>query len=107
MQLNRVAFERNTQAFERVMAALDRHERLFEENRGTGEDLKRFIHEMNLRTEKTTAELFRRNGEFSAEQSQRTDAIVRRLDDLTQESRAQREALLSLIDRLPPPAQAA
>jgi hypothetical protein len=35
MQLNRAAFDRNTQAFERVMAALDRHEQLSRRAGGT------------------------------------------------------------------------
>jgi hypothetical protein len=107
MELNRAAFDRNTQAFERVMAALDRHEQLFEEARGNTEDLKVFIRETNRRSEKVLEEMLRRNAEFNEEQSRRTDRIVARLDDAREESKAHREALLALIDRLPPPAQAA
>jgi len=33
--------------------------------------------------------------------------IVVRLEEVTQEQKAQRQALLAVIDRLPPPAQAA
>jgi predicted ATP-dependent Lon-type protease len=107
MQLNRAAFDRNTQAFERVMAALDRHEQLFEESRGDKEDLKVFIREINMRSEKRFEEWSRRNDEVAAEQRSRTDAIVAEMKEARDESRAHREALLTLIDRLPPPAQAA
>jgi hypothetical protein len=61
MQLNRTAFDRNTQAFERVMPARDR--------------------------EKADRE---------------TDEILVELKDLREESRAQRQALLAMVDRLPP-----
>lgn len=101
-QRNEAAFERNTQAFERLMEAMDRHERAFEESREDRDDLKQFIREMNMRSEKRFQEWLRREEEIHAEQSARTDAIVRHLDDLSQESRAQRGALLTLIDRLPP-----
>lgn len=100
---NEAAFDRNTQAFERVMAALDRHEKLFEESRTDRDDLKVFIREINLRAEKRDREWRQHNEEIHAEERARTDAIVRRLDDLSAESKAQREALLALIDRLPPP----
>jgi chromosome segregation ATPase len=101
-QRNEAAFERNTQAFERLMEAMDRHERAFEESREDRDDLKQFIREMNMRSEKRFQEWLRRQEEVHAEQTARTDAIVRHLDDLSQESRAQRGALLALIDRLPP-----
>jgi chromosome segregation ATPase len=104
---NEAAFERNTQAFERLMAAMDRHERAFEESREDRDDLKQFIREMNMRSEKRLQEWLRRQEEVHAEHTARTDAIVRHLDDLSQESRAQREALLALIDRLPPSTEAA
>src|SRR4051812_14740179 len=76
MQLNRAAFDRNTQAFERVMAALDRHERLFEERGGKKDDLKLFTREINRGGEKRFEEWSRRNDEVAAEQRSRTDAIV-------------------------------
>jgi hypothetical protein len=114
MRLNRAAFDRNTQAFERMMAAFDRHERLFEENRRDRkeietdrEDLKVFIREMNVRAEKRFQVWSQRNDEFMAEMSAKTKAILLELKEGREESRAQREALLALIDRLPPPAQAA
>jgi hypothetical protein len=37
------------------------------------------------------------------EERQRTEKILARLDDAREESRAHREALLALIDRLPTP----
>ncbi len=120
MQLNRAAFDRNTQAFERMMATFDsheqrmmatfdsherlfdRHEQLFEQNQGMFEEYRIFIREMNRRGERVVQDLVRRNEEFNVEQSRRTDAIVRHLDDLTEESKAQRQAMLALFDRLPP-----
>ncbi len=114
MQLNRAAFDRNTQAFERMMATLDRHEQLFEESRrdrkeleADKEDLKVFIREMNTRAERRFQDWSRRNDEIQAEQRARTDAIVAEMKEARDESRSFREALLVLIDRLPPPAQAA
>jgi hypothetical protein len=95
MELNRAVFERNTQAFERIMAALDRHEQMFEENRI-------FIRDMSRRNEKIVQDLVRHGGEASAEHARDTAAIVAQLEDLTEESRAQREGLFAAIDRLPP-----
>jgi len=116
MQLNRTAFDRNmaafdrnTQAFERVMAALDRHEQ-------TVADQATFIRDMNRRNEVVTQQIIRdhqgfmkalnvRDGkaERDREKAERkTDEILVELRDLRQESRAQRQALLAMIDRLPP-----
>jgi hypothetical protein len=99
MRLNRAAFERNTLAFERVMAALDRHEASIEQ-------LTLFIRDMNRRGERVVQDLVRGNAAFSAEQKKRTDEIVAEMRDARQESRAHREAILAMLDRLPP-AQAA
>lgn len=103
---NGAAFERNTIAFERVMAALDRLEERFEEDRV-------FIRDMNRRNErviqdllKGNAELVKGNADFSAEQKRRTEEIVAEMREARQESRAHREAILAMLDRLPP-AQAA
>ena len=120
MELNRAAFDRNlaafdrnTQAFERVMTALDRHEQMYEEN-------KLFVRDMNRRAEIVTQQVVRDHQQFMKELSmrdersererekadRRTDKILVELKDLREESKAQRQALLALIDRLPP-AQAA
>lgn len=106
MRLSRAAAERNTDAhersrlaFERVMAALDRHDELIEET-------KLFIRDMNRRGERVVQDLVRGNAEFSAEQKKRTDEIVAEMRDARQESRAHRQAILAMLDRLPP-AQAA
>jgi hypothetical protein len=121
MQLNRAAFDRNTQAFERMMEKLDRHERLFEQHerlferheqlfdkgKDDRDDLKVFIREMNMKAEKRFQDSSRRSDEFMADMSEKTKAILLELKESREESRAQREALLALIDRLPPPAQAA
>jgi hypothetical protein len=116
MQLNRTAFDRNTQAFERVMAALDRFEQ-------TSEEQQIFIRDMNRRAEAATQQIVRDHQEFmkalnvrdekaerdrgKAEREReradrRTDKILVELKDLREESKAQRQALLAKIDRLPP-----
>lgn len=107
MELNRTAFDRNTQAFERVMAALDRHEQMAEEQ-------KIFIRDTNRRSEIVVQQIVRDHEEFMAklnvrdtEADRKTEKILVELRDLREESKAQRQALLTLIDRLPPPAQAA
>jgi len=106
---NMAAFDRNTQAFERVMAALDRHEQMFEEN-------KLFIRDMNRRAEMVTQQVVRDHQQFMKELGTRdekadrarekadrkADKILVELKDLREESRAQRQALLTMIDRLPP-----
>ncbi len=113
MQLNRTAFDRNTQVFERVMAALDRHEQMFEENQI-------FMRDMNRRNEIVTQQIIGDHQKFMkglsvrdekadrerAKADRKTDKILGELKDLREESRAQRQALLAMIDRLPP-AQAA
>jgi hypothetical protein len=124
---SRLAFERNTLAFERVIAALDRHmaaqdrhQELVEKKIEETEELKIFIRDMNRRSErvvqdlvkgnadlvKGNADLVKGNAAFSAEQKKRTDEIVAEMRDARQESRAHREAILAMLDRLPP-AQAA
>jgi hypothetical protein len=102
MQLNRTAFDRNTQAFERVMAALDRHER-------TVADQATFMRDMNRRSEVVTQQIIRDHQEFmkalnvrDEQAERRTDEILGELKDLREESRAQRQALLAMVDRLPP-----
>jgi hypothetical protein len=99
---NMAAFDRNTQAFERVMAALDRHEQMFEENHI-------FMRDMNRRNEVVTQQIIRDHQEFmkglsvrDEKAERRTDKILDELKDLREESRAQRQALLATIDRLPP-----
>jgi hypothetical protein len=107
MDLNRAAFDRNTRAYERVIEALDRHEEMFEEN-------KIFIRDLNRRSEKVVQRLVRDNEEFMSElrlqlrardegADRRTEAIVASLNEASEESKAHRQALLALIDRIPPP----
>jgi hypothetical protein len=113
MELNRTAFDRNTQAFERVMAALDRFEQ-------TSDEQRIFIRDMNRRSEVVVQQIVRDHQEFMkglsvrderadldrAKADRKTDKILAELKDLREEARAQRKALFALIDRLPP-AQAA
>ncbi len=123
MELNRTAFDRNvaafdrnTQAFERVMAALDRHEQTVAEQTT-------FIRDMNRRNEIVTQRIIRDHQQFmkglktrdeksdrerekAARERERADRkadqILVELKDLREESIAQRQALLAMIDRLPP-----
>lgn len=104
---NEAAFDRNTQAFERVMAALDRHEQLFEESHEMFEENKLFIREMNRRNERVVQDLINGHrkfmGELSEELRGKSDTILVALKEVREESKAQTQALLTLIDRLPPP----
>lgn len=106
-RLCRAAFDRNGQAFERMMAAYDRFEQAFDENQV-------FMRDMHRRSELVTQQIIRDHQEFMQElrknsetsrreANSRTDKILARLDDAREESKAHREALLALIDRLPPP----
>ena len=70
------------------------------------EETKLFIRDINRRSERVVQDLVKGNAEFSAEQKKRTDEIVAEMRDARQESRAHREAILAMLDRLPP-AQAA
>jgi methyl-accepting chemotaxis protein len=114
------AFDRHERAFEQHEKAFEQHERTVEQQEETSkriaaaldaheartDDLKVFIREMNLRSEKVVENLFRRGNEFMAEQAKRTDEIVAELRDGRAERKAHTDALLALVDRLPP-AQAA
>jgi hypothetical protein len=109
-QRNEEAFQRNTRAFERMMAAFDRFEARWDEreerfNKRLDEN-EQVMWEINRRAERVVQVLVRQNAEFNAEQSRRTDAIVAEVKEGREESRAHREALLALIDRLPPAAAA-
>lgn len=94
-------FKRHEQGFKRVMASLDRHE-------AQHGDLKVFIRDMNRRSEKVINDLLRGNREFCKELTAKTDSktneILAELREGREESKAHREALLALIDRLPPQA---
>lgn len=110
-QRNEAAFERNTQAFERLMAAFDRFEQ-------TNDQQQTFMRDTNRRSEVVVQQLIRDHQEFMSkldvrdekrerEERQKTDRILARLDEAREEWKTYREALFALIDRLPPPAQAA
>lgn len=81
------ANEKTIAANERTIAA---NERLLEDN-------VLFLREMTLRTEKMTQSV-ERKGDRMIAMAEKQD---RRTDDLIEESRAQRQALLAILDRLP------
>lgn len=93
-------FKRHEEGFKRVMASLDRHE-------AQHGDLRVFIRDINRRSEKVINDLLRGNREFCKELTTKTDAkteqIMAELREGREEAKAHREALLALIDRLPPP----
>lgn len=108
---NEAAFERNTQAFERLMAAFDRFEK-------TTEEQQVFIRDMNRRNEIVIQRLLQDHDEFMKtlgvrdeerehEERRKTELLLSEMRETREESREQRKALLALIDRLPPPAEAA
>ena len=107
LRLTRAAFERNGEAFERMTVSFDRFERAFDENQV-------FMRDLHRRSEIVTQQIIRDHSEFmqklneSSERSRlestrKTDKILARLDEASEESKAHREALLALIDRIPPP----
>lgn len=107
LKLSRAAFDRNGQAFERMMAAYDRFEKRFDEHQV-------FMRDMHRRSELVTQKIIRDHEEFMQELKLRdSDAearanaksaqILAELKEGREESRAQRQAMLALIDRLPPP----
>lgn len=111
---NGEAFERNRQAFERMMAAFDRFEQAFDENQV-------FMRDMHRRSELVTQQMIRDHQEFTKElkaskeksdaSSEKSDAKFNQIlaelkkgrEEWREESKAHREALFALIDRLPPP----
>jgi hypothetical protein len=106
---NKEAFDRNTKAFHLLMASLDRHEKTLDRHEKTLEEHTTFVREMNLRNEKVVQQIVRDHEDFMADlrasddrSQRRTDAITARMEEVTKEQRAQREALLRVIDRLPP-----
>lgn len=103
IRVNGLAFERNTQAFERVMSSLDRNEVRLGQLEQVVEENKMFIRNMTRRTEKIVQDLVQRNEAFNAEQKYRVDLAAERLKQLRDESEEHRKAVLALLDRLPPP----
>jgi type I restriction-modification system DNA methylase subunit len=110
-QRNEAAFQRNTQAFERLVEAFDRFEKSMDEQQI-------FIRDMNCRNEVVLQQVICDHQEFmekltardekaEREEKRKTDLLLAEMREAREESKAQREALLALIDRLPPPAQAA
>jgi hypothetical protein len=119
---NGEAFERNRQAFERMMAAFDRFEKAFDENQV-------FMRDMHRRSELVTQQMIRDHQEFMKElkassekfkasneecraSNRSSDAKFNQIlaelkkgrEEWREESKAHREALFALIDRLPPQA---
>jgi hypothetical protein len=108
---NQQAFKENQQAFKENQQAFKENQQAFKENQQALEESRLFMRDMTRRSEKVVQELVRNNQRFqrelSAEMRSKTDAILSELREGREESKAQRQALFALIDRLPPPAEAA
>lgn len=105
------AIAKQDAAAARIEAVSARMSERLDQREDDGEDLKTFIRNMNLRSDKIVQEYARRTDEFLARQDQRDAELAVELRDAREEEReerrAVREALLALMDRLsPPPAQA-
>jgi hypothetical protein len=61
------------------------------------------LREQNRRQERILQEMFDQLGSFMATQTRLTEEVVSGLGEVREETRAQREALLAVLDRLPPP----
>ena len=82
------ADDRNTAAFERNTVAFDRNTAAFERWEAQQDDMHEFMREITARVETSGRE--------------HTRAIRRMSDEIVTELRAQRGALLAVLDRLPP-----
>jgi hypothetical protein len=82
---------------ERIQSHLDAH----------AENLGVELREQSLRQEKILREMFEQISAFMATQTKLTEEIVAGLGEVRDEVRAQRKALLAILDRLPPPAESA
>lgn len=87
----------------RIAARMEEREAKLEQREEEVEDLKTFIRNMNLRTEKLIQAFDRRIAEFFARQEKRDERLAAEAREGREESRAQTQALLRLIDRFPPP----
>lgn len=100
-------FNRFDERFERYEKRSELHEKRLDRKL---DEHTVFLHEISRRSEKAMQNLIKRNGEFfdalSAKLDANTEVLLAEVRENREESRAQREALLALIDRLPP-AQAA
>ena len=101
------AIAKQDAAAARIEAVSARMSERLDQREDEGEDLKTFIRNMNLRSDKIVQEYARRTDEFLARQDKRDAELAVELraarDEEREERRAVREALLALMDRLPPP----
>jgi hypothetical protein len=101
------AIAKQDAAAARIEAVSARISERLDQREEEGEDLKTFIRNINLRSDKIVQEYVRRTDEFLARQDKRDAELAVELrgarDEEREERRAVREALLALMDRLPPP----
>lgn len=110
MLLNRAAFDRHTQAFERLIAAFDRHERRFEQSR----EIVAHRRELDWRNDpvarrsgRETDELLQAMKARGEKEARRTEEIVAESHAAHEESKQFRRELRERLGEAPPPAQAA
>ena len=82
LQRNSEAFERNSKAFERNSEAFERNSEALDRHAATVADLRRFIRETSVRNERVWR------------------SVLAELDDIREETRAQTQALLRILDRM-------
>lgn len=85
-------------ALDRNAAAFDRNSDIIERMDAIIEDGREFMRQLTLRHERAE----RRTARELAELTRKTDVQVAQMNDLLEESRAQRQGLLALIDKLGP-----
>jgi hypothetical protein len=97
---------RQERAVARHEGILGRHVEVLNRQEGEGDDIRVEIREQGLRQEKILREMFKQLGAFMETQTRLTEELVAGLAEVRDEVRAQRKAILAILDRLPPPADA-
>jgi len=94
---------RQEKAVARHEGILGRQVEVLNRQEGDGEDIRVEIRELGLRQEKILREIFNQLGAFMETQTRLTEELVAGLTEVRDEARAQRKAILAVLDRLPPP----
>jgi len=94
---------RQEKAVARHESILGRHVEVLNRQEGESEDLRVEIRELGLRQEKILREMFDQMGAFMETQTRLTEELVAGMTEVRDEVRAQRKAILAVLDRLPPP----
>lgn len=93
---------RQEKAVARHEGILGRHVEVLNRQDEQSDDFRAELREQGLRQEKILREIFDQVGAFMATQTKLTEQLIAGLGEVRDEVRAQREAVLTLLDRLPP-----